>query len=167
MKHFNGSKISLMLIGLLGLASVSPAAEALAALAEHSLEDFRLLAHWKLDEEDGGIAYDSAGDNDGTLNGDPNWQPTAGSVHGAIELDGEDDYVSTDFVLDPADGPFSVFAWVKAGAPEQVVISQVGETGRNWLAADSQGNLMTDLRVPYGRLLGPPLVSDFLITDGD
>jgi len=142
-------------------------AEALAALAEYWLEDFRLVAHWKLDEEDGGIANDSVGDNDGTLHGGPNWQPTAGRVGGAIELDGIDDYVRTDFVLDPADGPFSVYAWVKAGAPEQAVISQVGATGRSWLAADSEGNLMTDLRAPVGRLFGPPLISDFLITDGD
>jgi len=142
-------------------------AEALALLAEHWLEDLRLVAHWKLDEEDGGIAYDSAGDNDGTLHGDPNWQPTAGSVAGAIELDGIDDYVSTDFVLDPADGPFSVYAWVKGGAPGQVAISQTNDAaiGPSWLAADSSGCLMTTV-TPPGRL-PLPLVSEFVMTDGD
>jgi len=137
----------------------------LAALAEHWLEDFRLLAHWKLDERDGGIANDSAGDNDGTLNGDPNWQPTGGKVAGTLEFDGVDDYVSTDFVLNPADGAFSVCAWVKQGAPGQSIISQTGTTGASWLLADLAGCLMTYLRGPSRG--AQPLVSEFVITDGD
>jgi hypothetical protein len=34
--------------------------------------------------------------------------------------------VITGFVLNPEDGPFSVFAWVKGGAPDQAVLSQMG-----------------------------------------
>jgi hypothetical protein len=47
-------------------------------------------------------------------------------VYGALQLDGVDDYVITGFVLNPEDGPFSVFAWVKGGAPDQAVLSQMG-----------------------------------------
>ena len=125
------------------------------------------LAHWKLDETEGGIASDSVNDNDGTIYGDPAWQPTGGQVVGALDLDGIDDYVETDFVLNPADGPFSIFVWVKGGAPGQAVLSQMG--GANWLYADSlEGNLMTALSRPAGGRIRPqPLVSEFVITDGN
>ncbi len=36
--------------------------------------------------------------------------------------------------MHPADGKFSVFVWIKGGAPGQVILSQ--ESGVNWLAAD-------------------------------
>ena len=49
------------------------------------------VAHWKLDEPDGTIAYDSAGDNDGTLMNGPVW--TTGWIDGALEFDGVNDYV--------------------------------------------------------------------------
>ncbi|MHC4596681.1 MAG: LamG-like jellyroll fold domain-containing protein, partial [Planctomycetota bacterium] len=93
-----------------------------------------LVGLWKLDEADGGIAYDGAAANDGTVHGDPTWQPNGGQVNGALQFDGIDDYVSTDYILDPADGVFSVFAWIKGGAPGQVIMSQTA--GRSWLCTD-------------------------------
>ena len=138
-----------------------------AVISNYWLADLRLVAHWKLDEEGGNIAHDSIGANEGTAHGDPNWLPSGGELGGALEMDGTDDYVSTDFVLNPADGPFSAFAWVKAGGGEEVVVSQTdsGEDDRSWLAADSAGNLMTDLRRP-GRG-AQPLISEFTITGSD
>jgi len=142
----------------------------LAVLADCWLADYRLIAYWKLDESEGIIAYDSAGDNDGTVNGDPNWQPAGGKIDGALHLDGAADYISTEFTLNPVDGSFSVFAWVKGGAPGQVIISQtdrqVGRTvqlGSTWLGADSSdGKLITTLmEYPFG-----PLESEVVITDG-
>jgi hypothetical protein len=127
--------------------------------------DPRFVADWRLDETEGTIAHDSAGDNDGTLNGDPAWQSTAGQIDGALQFDGIDDYVSTSFILNPADGPFSVVAWVKGGAPGQVVISQTELGGANWLLADSsEGNLMTELKA-LGRGAAT-LLSQTVITDG-
>ena len=106
--------------------------------------DPALVAHWKLDETEGAIAHDTAGDHDGFVIG-PVRQPDGGMVAGALQFDGIDDYVSTEFVLDPADGEFSVFAWVKGGGPGEVIISQtVGTTGygSTWLGIDaSEGNL--------------------------
>jgi len=136
----------------------------LSVLAEHLFEDYRLVAHWKLDETEGTIAHDSIGENAGTLNGDPLWQPADGQVDGALQFDGIDDYVSTPFVLNPADGPFSVLVWIKGGAPGQAVLSQMG--GANWLCADSlEGNLMTELKGP-GRGAAT-LPSQTVITDGN
>jgi len=137
-----------------------------AALAEYWLMDFSLVAHWKLDETEGTIAHDSISNKRGNLNGNPIWQPAGGAVLGALQLDGSDDYVSTPFVLNPADGPFSVFAWVKGGSPGQVITSQTGALGARWLLVDpAGGRLMTDLKAP-GRG-AQPLYSDFVITDGD
>jgi hypothetical protein len=129
------------------------------------------LAHWELDETEGDIAYDSAGVNDAPIFGSPLWQPTGGQVDGALQFDGIDHYVSTGFVLNPADGEFSVFAWMKGGAPGQVIVSQ--EAGASWLMVDVvDGALRTDLRTPemIGRDAkppGPPLICSTTVTDGE
>jgi len=123
------------------------------------------LAHWKLDETEGDIAYDSTGVNDALVLGDPLWQPVGGQVDGALQFDGVDDYVITDPVLNPADGVFSVVAWIKGGAPGQAVLSQAD--GASWLCTDSvEGNLMTELKAS-GRGAGGPLLSQTVITGGE
>jgi hypothetical protein len=144
----------------------------LIVLSDHLFKEILpdgLVAYWKLDEEEGDIAYNSISDNHGILSGNPTWQPSSGQSAGSLELDGINDYVETDFVLDPAVGAFSVFAWIQGGAPGQVIISQtdgVG-TGETWLGADAlDGKLMTGLRPPDTRSPTPPIVSDFVITDG-
>ncbi|UCG58897.1 MAG: PASTA domain-containing protein, partial [Phycisphaerales bacterium] len=50
----------------------------------------RLVAHWKLDEAEGNVAIDSAGDSDGEFHGNPTWQPAGGKIAGALEFDGTD-----------------------------------------------------------------------------
>jgi len=139
----------------------------LIVLAEHLFEevnDLTLVAHWALDEIEGDIASDSANDNDGNVYGDPAWQPEGGMIDGALQLDGIDDYVNTPFVLNPADGKFSLFAWIKGGAPGQAVLSQMG--GANWLCVDpSEGNLITELKAS-GRG-ATELLSQTIITDGN
>ena len=92
------------------------------------------------------------------------WQADGGQVNGAIELDGVDDYIIVASPVNPADGPFSVFAWIKGGTPGQAVLSQAN--GMNWLYTDSaEGYLMTDL-TNYGRSAPGPLLSEAIITDG-
>jgi hypothetical protein len=128
--------------------------------------DPTLLAHWALDETEDDIAYNSIGDNHGILSGNPTWRPNSGQVAGALEFDGIDDYIKTDFVLSPKDGAFSVFVWIKGGAPGQVVISQLN--GANWLRTDpTSGCVMTELIPPaVGRFVPQPLISECVITDG-
>jgi len=141
--------------------------EVLMSYWGQKMED--VIAHWALDETQGVVAHDSIGNNNGTLYGEPVWQPTGGKFAGALEFDGIDDYVETDFILDPSKGSFSVFAWIKGGSPGQVIISQRDasdgrktEPGSAWLWADSSyGRLIT-------RLMHPPfdpLVSESVITD--
>ena len=136
----------------------------LAVLAEywHTLPG--IVAHWKLDEAEGNIAYDSAGVNDAFVIGEPVWQPDSGKVGGALAFDGIDDCLFAQHGLNPADGAFSVLVWVKGGAPGQIVISQLN--GANWLRVDpTQGCLMTEL-CAWGRS-GDPLHSDTEIIDGN
>ncbi len=126
------------------------------------IEDDTFIAHYKLDEIDGTVAHDSTGGHDADVFGDVIWHPDDGVINGAIGLDGIDDYVSTPFVLNPADGQFSVFVWIKGGLPGQVIISQAD--GTNWLSTDTEGHLMTELKGGRGAC---DLISDVVITDGE
>ncbi len=127
------------------------------------VNDGTLRSHWAMDETEGLIVSDCMGGNDGEIIGLPQWRPNGGAVGGALELDGAT-FVTADAALSPADGPFSVLAWIKGGAPGQVVISQ--GAAANWLMADVvQGALATDL-ASDGRF-GGGLSSQAVITDGN
>ena len=84
--------------------------ELLMSYWEQEVDDPTLIAHWALDEAEGTVAYDSAGVNDAIVIGEPVWQPEGGKIDGALAFDGIDDYVSTEPVLNPADGTYSVVA---------------------------------------------------------
>jgi len=91
-------------------------------------------------------------------------QRADGKAAGALQFDGIINYLSTDFVLNPADGQFSLFAWMKGGAPGQVVMAQTD--GVNWLCTNpSEGSLMTELK--GSARSSKPLQSQTVITDGD
>jgi hypothetical protein len=115
-----------------------------------------------LDEAEGSIAYDSEGDHDATVTGIPLWQPEGGMIGGALQFNGLTNFAITTVIQDPSEGSLSVFAWVKGGAPGQVILSQVG--GANWLMAASDGCLKTELK-NSGRFDGP-LTTEVVITDG-
>jgi len=71
-----------------------------------------LVAHWEFNEAEGAIAYDSAGDNDGTIIG-PTW--TTGVNGSALYFDGVNDYVEVadNLTLNPIE--LTLMAWVKHG----------------------------------------------------
>ncbi|MHC4068563.1 MAG: LamG domain-containing protein, partial [Planctomycetota bacterium] len=75
-----------------------------------------LFSWWRFDEGNGTIAYDSAGDNHGTVvsgPNEPNW--TNGQIGGALSFDGEDDYVDMgDTVKNYLGTSYTVSAWIKA-----------------------------------------------------
>ena len=76
------------------------------------------VAHLKFDETGGSTASDSSGNNNhGTLVGDPTWKPCCGAVCGALDLDGDGDYVKTADTttgLDFAPSSFSASVWINA-----------------------------------------------------
>lgn len=126
-----------------------------------------VVAYWKLDETEGEVARDSLGHLNGVVHGTPLWRPEEGTMGGAMELDGLDDYVSVGNVLNPSDGAFTVFVWVKGGRPGQTVLSQSNKTGTGevWLGTDaSTGAVMT--RLTDGDRITQPLTSTAVITDG-
>ena len=127
------------------------------------LPDPHFLAHWRLDETEGMFAADSVGGNSGFVLGNAVWQPEGGQLQGALAFDGIDDLVGVKLVLNPSEGPFSVFAWVKGGAPGQVIFSQ--QTGVNWLQVHADGTIMTELRSSGHQ--SSPLYSETVITDGN
>jgi hypothetical protein len=138
--------------------------ELLLSYWKQPVEDPTLKAHWALDEAEGDTAFDSVGINDAFVVGEPIWLPSDGKVQGAIHLDGIDDCAIATTVLNPANGPFSVFAWIQGNVPGQVIIS--GPMSANWLCTDAlTGNLMTELK-GAGRS-GKPLQSQTLITDSN
>jgi hypothetical protein len=155
-------------------ADIAPAAKRDGAVDAKDLElltqylgtvipELGLIAHWELDEVEGDIAQESINHRDGTLHGGAVWQPAGGNLGGALQLDGVDDCVTTEFIRDPSEGPFSIFAWVKGGVPGQVIASQA--MGANWLMAGvSDGALVTELK-GSGRT-GKALKSAVSITDG-
>jgi len=69
-----------------------------------------LIAQWQFDEGSGTTAGDSAGDNDGAVNG-AEW--VIGQIGGALSFDGVDDYVSIPDadVFDFNDGDVSIGMW--------------------------------------------------------
>ena len=80
-----------------------------------------LIAHWKLDETSGPTAVDSVGGHNGTLAGDPVWQSAGGQVNGAVDLDGDGDYVDCGGGKNPGDpngwadltDEITISAWMK------------------------------------------------------
>ncbi|MHC4544246.1 MAG: lamin tail domain-containing protein, partial [Planctomycetota bacterium] len=74
--------------------------------------DKGLVSHWKFDDGSGDTAIDSAGTNNGTLNGDPTW--TGGRIDGALSFDGNSDYVEVNDVIVPLAGDnFTAQAWIR------------------------------------------------------
>ncbi len=131
--------------------------EVLMSYWEKEIDDPTLVAHWAFDEADGSVARNSAANSNSTIVGVPAWQPAAGKVGGALELTGMT-FIMGGFVLNPADGPFSVLAWVKGGQPGQGIVTQQG--GMDWLMVDPvDGTLATEL--------SHSLSSQTAITDGD
>ena len=140
--------------------------EDLKVLAGHIptvVEDPTLAAHWALDETEGITAYDMAGENDAMVMGNAAWQPEGGKIGGALAFDGVDDFILANSPAGLGEGPFSVCAWIKDGAPGQAIVSPQG--GARWLYTNPiDGSLMTDLSASAGA--GTPLFSDVVVTDG-
>jgi hypothetical protein len=86
--------------------------------------DEGLVAHWKFDDDPGSsIAIDSAGTNNGTLNGDATW--TTGRIDGALSFDGDGDYVAVAAIAPLTGDTLTVQAWIRldefAGATNPIL----------------------------------------------
>ena len=103
-----------------------------------------LIGWWKFDEGQGDIAYDSAGENHGTVY-DTNW--TTGIIDGALNFDGDADYVDlgNDESLKPP-LPVTLSAWIKLSSlgTSQYIIALDDQTSKYygvWFSVGSSNNL--------------------------
>jgi len=93
-----------------------------------------LVGWWELDETDGAFARDrsSRGFN-GTLKGDCKWLPENGRLGGAIELDGEGDYIDlgnrSEFNIAHQ---ITVMAWVNTKGPGKGYDPIIANGDRSW-----------------------------------
>ena len=134
----------------------------LLALANYLDQETALIAHWPFDETEGMYAADIVNENDAIVMGGATWQTSGGQIDGALLLDGVDGCAITGPAINPADGPFSIFAWIKGGAPGQGLVSQ--QAVSDWLALDAEGNLMTELKSSDQH--ADPLICETVINDG-
>ena len=136
----------------------------LELLSVEGVLTYGLVAYWKLDEAEGKVAFDCAGQHHAASVGNPLWRPDAGLANGAIQLNGAVDALIATGRLNLAGGGLSVFVWVKGGAAGQAIVSE--PDGPDWLSLDPQtGYLMTGF-TPTGRSSGH-LKSETDVTDGD
>lgn len=100
-----------------------------------------LVAWWRLDESEGIEVPDASGHNHtGALRGDARWQPSAGKLAGAIELDGDGDFIhiGSDSVFDFAN-EMTVAAWIKVNQFDKSWQSIVTKGDSAWRIARDGG----------------------------
>jgi len=109
---------------------------------------FDLQVYWKLDESSGTVADDSGFySRDGTLNGDPTWQPSGGEICGALEFDGDGDYVEIEgYKGVTGANPRTVAAWVRV-EPNASTLSIV-----RWGTLEAAGVLWSNVINADGKL---------------
>ena len=101
----------------------------------------RLVAWWKLDESEGIEVSDASGCNHtGELRGDARWQSSAGKLGGAIELDGEGDFIhiGSDSAFDFAN-EMTAAAWIKVSQFDKSWQSIVTKGDSAWRMARNRG----------------------------
>jgi|GEM_PF-987035 len=124
-----------MMSGIIKCLSTLPLALVLSFWVSVASADPDLIGHWALDEGVGTTAADSAGVNEGTLVGDPTWEPS-GRIGGALGFDGVDDLVDLgfpDFGTPPADlvDQLTIAFWMRAdgfGVTDARLVSQADGT---------------------------------------
>ena len=76
--------------------------------------DVGLVGYWLLDEVEGSTARDEIQQLDASLVNGPIWRPEGGRLGGALEFDGEDDYVDLGPIDDVTGTGLTISFWFKA-----------------------------------------------------
>jgi regulation of enolase protein 1 (concanavalin A-like superfamily) len=126
--------LSCFIVFLLGLA--------LTSTAKAQVQDPSLVGWWKLDETSGITAADSSGSgNDGVTYGGPQW--VTGKFGGALDLDGEDDYVDLpigSLISSLTNSTLSIWTnWTGAGGDWQRIWDFGSSTDINMFLSPSVG----------------------------
>lgn len=101
-----------------------------------------LVGWWKLDETEGTVAADGSGNgNNGSLQGNPVWRPQGGKLGGAIELDGNGDYVKIDNeAAFDITGQITISAWVNITSVPQEWTGIVTKGDSAWRMSTDYAN---------------------------
>ncbi|HML75191.1 MAG TPA: CotH kinase family protein, partial [Anaerohalosphaeraceae bacterium] len=129
-----------------------------------------LVLHWKFDETSGLYAADASGwGKTGTVYG-ASWNPTGGTIGGALQFNQADNYVyayveghpSTIFRGIAGTNPRSCTAWIKTDQPSGGIMAWGSELNSQlWLVwVDEKGLLRVD--VGGGYIIGTTLLTDDL-----
>jgi len=104
------------------------------------------IAHWKFDEGEGDIAYDSADDHHGTLQGGPLW--VSGMIgEYALDFDGSNDYVDLGDVFNDVQLPVTISAWIltRGDSGQPVFFSDDNPTGNKagfWMTIGTDNKIV-------------------------
>jgi hypothetical protein len=101
-----------------------------------------LIGWWKLDESAGQSVSDaSPWGHTGTHIGGPTWQPSGGHNGGALEFDGDDDFVQiADEVPFRSVGEITVAAWIKVRSFDRTWQTVVAKGEESWRLARDRDN---------------------------
>jgi hypothetical protein len=129
----------------------------MASFAAAGLQD-GLVAHWTFDEGSGTIAYDSAGNNDGTIYG-ATW--TTGKLDDALIFDGNNDYVQipNNQSQQISTNQITVSAWIKLN-------EDVGNTQRRIVCKQEIPNCSWGLEI-FGKSYGSSTGNQIVFHDSD
>ena len=146
MKSLQTSLFFAVMLGLLALWG--------SAWGVESSESIQgLISHWKFDEGSGTTAYDSAGNNDGTVYG-AQW--TTGQIDGALSFDGVDDYVDLGDIdeFEFGEDDFSISVWIyprnHSGSGHIITKYYWGNEQRQWYLAHSASDAILFYTNPTG-----------------
>ncbi|MBE0534281.1 MAG: lamin tail domain-containing protein, partial [Phycisphaerae bacterium] len=122
-----------------------------------------IKAHYKLDESTGLAAGDSSGyGRNGFIKGKPYWLPFNGKTDGALQLNGEGDYVEiTNYKGVLGSGPRTCAAWIKTTGQNVAIAGwgMVDPTGTRWaMVVDAAGRLRQEFGGGY--VLGTKVIND-------
>ncbi|MEN6306114.1 MAG: LamG-like jellyroll fold domain-containing protein, partial [Anaerohalosphaeraceae bacterium] len=120
-----------------------------------------LIARWRLDESTGETAAEDIHGYTGQLHGEPQWMPGWGKYHGALSLDGVDDYIeAVGFKGITGGASRTCSAWINTDKVSQEILSWgEGYAGGKWLIRVNEGGeLRTE--VYSGAVVGTTLIND-------
>ena len=122
-----------------------------------------LIAHWKLNESSGSTAVDSSGSGYNGIIAGASWNPAGGILGGALQFDGDNDYVWSSYQGITGSNPRTCAAWIKTDQPSAEIMTwghRDIDTGRWVVWLDETGVLRVDAGGGY--IFGTTVLTDDL-----
>lgn len=114
---------------------------------QESIQDNSLVSYWSFDEGEDNIAYDSVGDNNGIIYGDPEW--VSGISNSALKFDGYNDYLKIEDENINIDNQFSIETWIYPESyaydsinPMFIICKRTGNLDSYALSLNNSGNVI-------------------------